>query len=277
LSRGPFIGNEIHQRLTAVSARCSRRFSFLFHHQCAGWPAEHSAQQAAAQSLENGEAISERHSQWMQTPLPGTTLSSRYPATSTMPKACTSDGHLETAKGPPVPITENASISLSLNTAWMSDFGLTPLAAKRKESRRNVTVRLTIFLPPAKTPPMFEEFFFRYLEGPDAKQDEYDNRRKSYQTLPAMSVAAADSSPCWRSALASGFLIKRAKRARAVHVPLNRMQVTQQIAERGDLDHKTERDAQDTSGQLARSFVTLSEICANGSFSANCAATSPST
>jgi len=43
------------------------------------------------------------------------------------------------------------------------------------------------------------------------------------------------------------------KTARAVTVPLNQlMQVTQQIAETGDLDHKTDVTQQDEIGQLAR-------------------------
>ncbi len=220
----------IHQRLYRSFGAILATVLILFIINVLALRREHSAQQAAAQSLEMEQAISELHSQMMQNRLAlGNYLLSGDQQKNALDKVA------------------------SLEQAWMSDFA-TPLAAKRKEvDGGNVTVsELQIFYL-QKDPATWLKNSSEYLEVADRENKTIiDNRRKSDQDMAGYAVAVAGFS----TLLAIGFGIWISyKTARAVTVPLNQlMQVTQQIAETGDLDHKTDVTQQDEIGQLARSF-----------------------
>ena len=219
---------------------------------------EQSARTAAAQSLDMAESISELRSQMMQNRLAlGNYLLSGDAREADKINEGTRlvAGKLETTKNLASSEQQKAALDKvgSLEQAWMSDFA-TPLTAKRREvDGGNVTVsELQIFYL-QKDPATWLKNSAEFLDIADRDNKKViDQRRASDTSMANWAVGVALLS----TLLAVGFGIWIAYRtAQAVTSPLNRlMQVTQQIADSGDLEHKTEITQEDEIGQLAKSF-----------------------
>ena len=219
---------------------------------------EHSARAAAAQSLEMAESISELRSQMMQNRL---SLGNYLLSGDTRDVERMTEGvHAVTTKLESAKVlasSEQQKIALdkvaSLEQAWMSDFA-TPLASKRREvDAGNVTVsELQIFYL-QKDPATWLKNSAEYLDVADKEnKNVIEERRHSDENMATAAVFVALLS----TLVAVGFGVWVAyKTAQAVIVPLNHlMGVTQQIADTGDLEHKTDVTQEDEIGQLARSF-----------------------
>jgi len=219
---------------------------------------EHNARAAAAQSLDMAESISELRSQMMQNRL---SLGNYLLSGDTREVEKVTDGtrvvaaKLESTKALASSDQQRAALEKvgSLEQAWMSDFA-TPLAAKRREvDSGNVTVsELQIFYL-QKDPATWLKNSAEFLDAADKENKKIiEQRRASDESMATYAVVVALLS----TVLAIGFGIWISIRtAQAVTGPLNSlMHVTQQIADTGDLEHKTDVLQQDEIGQLARSF-----------------------
>ena len=248
----------IHQRLYRSFGAILATVLILFIVNVVALRREHSARAAAAQSLDMAESISELRSQMMQNRL---SLGNYLLSGDTRDMERMTEGvrevgtKLDSAKNQASSEQQRTALDKvgSLEQAWMSDFA-TPLAGKRKEvDSGNVTVsELQIFYL-QKDPATWLKNSAEYLDVADREiKKVIEERRRSDETMATAAVVVALTS----TLLAIGFGIWISFRtARAVTVPLNQlMRVTQQIAETGDLEHKTDVTQQDEIGQLARSF-----------------------
>ena len=220
---------------------------------------EHSARAAATQSLDMAESISELRSQMMQNRL---SLGNYLLSGVTRDVDRMADGvhtitsKLESAKALASSEQQTAALDRvgALEASWMSDFA-TPLTAKRKEvDGGNVTVsELQIFYL-QKDPGTWLKNSAEFLDVADRENKKIiEQRRASDESMATWAVVVA----LFSTLLAIGFGIWISLRtSRAVTVPLNQlMHVTQQIAQTGDLEHKTNvTQEEDEIGQLARSF-----------------------
>jgi len=118
---------------------------------------------------------------------------------------------------------------------WLRAFA-PPLAAKRKEGRtRHVPVRIQIFYLQNRQPPVEE--FPEYLSRGIAKQAMIDNQPQSTTRNGGLCGRGRRIRTAGRSALCIWFIIKRRAQSPSREIV---EQVTQQIAETGDLDPKTD-------------------------------------
>jgi methyl-accepting chemotaxis protein len=244
---------------------------------------EHSARAAAAQSLDMAEAISELRSQMMQNRL---SLGNYLLSGDTRDVERMNDGvrliaaKMDAAKALASSDQQKTALDkvASLEQSWVSDFA-NPLAAKRKDvDGGNVTVsELQIFYL-QKDPATWLKNSAEFLDVADRENKKViEQRRQSDETMATAAVFVALISALM--AISFGVWISY-RTAQAVTVPLRQlMAVTQQIAETGDLEHRTDVTQQDEIGQLASSFdrmvgylremASFSEQIAGGNLTVN--------
>ncbi|GAC1434031.1 MAG: methyl-accepting chemotaxis protein [Terriglobales bacterium] len=139
---------------------------------------------------------------------------------------------------------------------WATEFA-NPLLDKRKQvDSGNATVaELQIFYL-QKDAATWVTNSTEYLETADSENRKVlDERRKSDETAAAATIVVAGLSTL--IALVLGVFIAYTT-AKSITTPLNDlMQVSQQIATAGDLDHVINIDRQDEIGQLAKTFTSM--------------------